>query len=158
MSARKTNRRIHIGERSQYKLHRILRKLAFAHGRMRMRDTNRHSGFLRRGQWKHTQRIDVAVHNRPLLFSHQANQLTTITNRMLVRRYAKYATTQSGDLLFRNARGILVDKEIELHFATVDMTVVVHHHGLNTAANHFADNLSHANWFLPIIRTVFHTM
>lgn len=72
----------------------------------------------------------------------------TVTNRMLVWRYAEYATAQRGDFLFRNTRGILIDKEIELHFTTVNMTIVVHHYGLNTATNHLADNLSHANRLL----------
>lgn len=125
---------------------------------MRMRDAGRHSHFLRCRQWEYTQSVDVAVHNRPLLFVHQTNQLTTVTNRMLVRRYAEYTTTQSSDFLFRNARGILIDKEIKLHFAAVDIPVVVHHYRFNTAANHFADNLSYANRLLRTIHAGFRIM
>ena len=70
---------------------------------------------------------------------------------MLVRRYTEYTATQRDDFLFGNTCGILINKEIELHLTTVDMTVVVHYHGLNTAANHFANNLSYANRLLPNI-------
>ena len=148
MSARKTNRRIHIGERSQYKLHRILRKLAFAHGRVRMRNTDRYSDLLSCRQWEQAQRVDIAMHNRPLLFAHQANQLTAVTNRMLVRRYTEDTTTQRGDFFFGNTRGILVNKEIELHFATVYVAVIVHHNSFHTTAIHFANDLRHTNRLL----------
>ncbi len=67
---------------------------------------------------------------------------------MLVRWYTKHATTQSSDFLFRNIRGILINQEIKLYFAAVDMPIVVHHYGFNTAADHLADNLSHANRLL----------
>jgi len=64
---------------------------------------------------------------------------------MLVRRYTEYTTAQGGDFLFRNTRGILVNKEIELHFTAVDMAVVVHHYGFDTTAKHFPHDLSHTN-------------
>ena len=64
---------------------------------------------------------------------------------MLVRRYTEYTTAQGGDFLFRNTRGILVNKEIKLHFTAVDVAVVIHHYRLNTTAIHFANNLSHTN-------------
>ena len=64
---------------------------------------------------------------------------------MLVRRYTEYSATQSSDFLFRNTRGILVNKEIELHFTAVNVAVVIHHYRLNTTTIHFANNLSHTN-------------
>ena len=70
---------------------------------------------------------------------------------MLVRRYTEYTTAQGGDFLFRNTRGILVNKEIELHFTAVDVAVVIHHYRLNTTANHFANNLGHPNRFLRVM-------
>ncbi|SPU22901.1 Uncharacterised protein [Bifidobacterium adolescentis] len=70
---------------------------------------------------------------------------------MLVRRYTEYTTAQGGDFLFRNTRGILVNKEIELHFTAVDVAIVIHHYCLNTTANHFANNLGHPNRFLRIV-------
>lgn len=88
------------------------------------------------------------MYNRPPLFTHQANQLTTVTNRMLIRRYAEHTASQSDDFLFRNTRGILIHKEVKLHLAAVNVAVIVHHHGLHTTANHFADNLGYANRLL----------
>ena len=35
--------------------------------------------------------------------------------------------------------------KIELHFATVDMAVVVHHYGFDTTAKHLSHDLGHAN-------------
>ncbi len=57
-------------------------------------------------------------------------------------------------LLFAgNKRRIGIDKKIELHFAAINMAVVIHDDGLDAAANHLANNLSYSNRFSHLAST-----
>lgn len=52
---------------------------------------------------------------------------------------------QRFNFLFWNASGISIHQKIELHFVAVDMAVVVHHHGFDTAAEHLPHDLGYSN-------------
>ena len=137
--------RIKVRERTQCKLHQVLGKLALAHRGMRVGDTDRHSSLFGRRQWEYAERIDVAVHDRPVFLMEKPDQFLAVAKGMLVWRDAKNAAAQRFDFLFWNASRIGIHQKIELHFATVDMAVVVHHYGFDTTAKHFSHDLGYAN-------------
>ena len=139
--------RVKVRERTQCKLHQVLGKLALAHRGMRVGDTDRHSSLFGRRQWEYAERIDVAVHDRPVFLMEKPDQFLAVAKGMLVWRDAKNAAAQRFDFLFWNASRIGIHQKIELHFAAVDMAVVVHHYGFDTTAKHFphAHDLGYTN-------------
>ena len=110
-----------------------------------MGDTDRHSGLFGRRQREYAERVDMAVHDRPVFLMEKPNQCLAVSKGMLVWRDAENAASQRFDLLFRDAGRIGIHQKIELHFAAVDMAVVVHHYGFDTTAKHFPHDLGYAN-------------
>ena len=87
----------------------------------------------------------MAVHDRPVFLMEKPNQCLAVSKGMLVWRDAENAASQRFDLLFWDAGRIGIHQKIELHFAAVDMAVVVHHYGFDTTAKHFPHDLGYAN-------------
>ena len=112
---------------------------------MRVGDTDRHSSLFGRRQWEYAERIDVAVHDQPVFLMEKPDQFLAVAKGMLVWRDAKNAAAQRFDFLFWNASRIGIHQKIELHFAAVDMAVVVHHYGFDTTAKHFPHDLGYTN-------------
>lgn len=144
-TACETLRRVKVRERTQCELHQVLGKLALAHRGMRMGDTDRRPSLFGRRQWEYAERIDVAVHDRPVFLMEKPDQFLAVAKGMLVWRDAKNAAAQRFDFLFWNASRIGIHQKIELHLAAVDMAVVVHHYGFDTTAKHFSHDLGYAN-------------
>lgn len=137
--------RVKVRERTQCKLHQVLGKLALAHRGMRVGDTDRHSGLFGRRQREYAERVDMAVHDRPVFLTEKPDQFIVVSKGLLVWRDVENAASQRFDLLFRDAGRIGIHQKIELHFAAVDMAVVVHHYGFDTTAKHFPHDLGYAN-------------
>ena len=137
--------RVQIRERTQCKLHHVLGKLALAHRGMRVGNADRHSSLFGRRQWEYAERIDMAVHDWPVFLMEKSDQFLAVAKGVLVWRDAENAASQRFNLLFRDAGRIGIHQKIELHFAAVDMAVVVHHYGFDTTAKHFPHDLGYTN-------------
>lgn len=111
-----------------------------------MGDTHRNARLLRGTKRKDRKRVDVTVDNLPALLFKETQKLSLVFNNMLIGRNLKDPATEGFDFFARNERRIGIDKEIELHFTAIDMTVVIHNDGLNAAAIHFSDYLCDTNW------------
>ena len=98
------------------------------------------------------------MHNRPPLLSYQTNKLTTVTNWMLIGRNIKHSPAQGSNLFLGNVCRILVDNKIKLYLVSINMAVIIHHYGFNTATNHLTDNLGYANWLLLTTLTRFFSL
>lgn len=120
-----------------------------------MGDTHRNARLLRGTKRKDRKRVDVTVDNLPALLFKETLKLSLVFSYMLIGRYLKDPATERFDLITGNKRRIGIDKKIELHFASVNMTIVVHDDCLNAAAKHLAHDLGDANWFSLAHRPVF---
>ncbi|VWQ35346.1 hypothetical protein BIFLH23_01061 [Bifidobacterium longum subsp. infantis] len=87
----------------------------------------------------------MAMHDRPVFLTEKPDQFIVVAKGVLVWRDAKNAASQRFDFLFWNASRIGIHQKIELHFAAVDMAIVVHHYGFDTTAKHFPHDLGYAN-------------
>lgn len=100
--------RVKVRERTQCKLHQVLGKLALAHRGMRVGDTDRHSSLFGRRQWEYTERVDMAVHDRPVFLMEKPDQFLAVAKGMLVWRDVENAAAQLFDFLFWNAGRIVI--------------------------------------------------
>lgn len=112
-----------------------------------MGDTHRNSRLLRGTKRKDRKRVDVTMDNLPALLFKETLKLSLVFNNMLIGRNLKDPATEGFDFFTGNKRRIGIDKKIELHFASVNMTIVIHDDCLNAAAKHLAHDLGDANWF-----------
>lgn len=90
--------------------------------------------------------VDVTMDNLPALLFKETLKLSLVFNNMLIGRNLKDPATEGFDFFTGNKRRIGIDKKIELHFASVNMTIVIHDDCLNAAAIHFSDYLCDTNW------------
>lgn len=112
-----------------------------------MGDTHRNARLLRGTKRKDRKRVDVTMDNLPALLFKETLKLSLVFNNMLIGRNLKDPATEGFDFFTGNKRRIGIDKKIELHFASVNMTIVIHDDFLNAAAKHLAHDLGDANWF-----------
>ena len=112
-----------------------------------MGDTHRNARLLRGTKRKDRKRVDVTMDNLPALLFKETLKLSLVLNNMLIGRNLKDPATEGFDFFTGNKRRIGIDKKIELHFASVNMTIVIHDDCLNAAAKHLAHDLGDANWF-----------
>lgn len=87
----------------------------------------------------------MAVYDRPTFLTEKPDQFLAVAKRMLVWGDTKNTAAQRFNFLFWNASGISIHQKIKLHFVAVDMAVVVHHHGFDTAAEHLPHDLGYSN-------------
>mgnify|MGYP006868095579 FL=1 len=111
-----------------------------------MGDTHRNAGLLCRAKRKDGKSVDVTMHDLPALLSKETEELSLVFNYMLIGRNLEDSATERFNLLAGHKSRIGIDKEIELHFTAIDMTVVIHNDGLNAAAIHLSDYLCDTNW------------
>ena len=111
-----------------------------------MGDTHRNTRLLRGTKRKDRKRVDMAMHDLPALLFKETMELSLVFNYMLIGRNLEDSATERFNLLAGHKSRIGIDKEIELHFTAIDMTVVIHNDGLNAAAIHFTDYLCDTNW------------
>lgn len=111
-----------------------------------MGDTHRNARLLRGTKRKDRKRVDVAMHDLPALLFKKTVELSLVFNYMLIGRNLEDSATERFNLLAGHKSRIGINKEIELHFTVIDMTVVIHNDGLNAAAIHFSDYLCDTNW------------
>ena len=111
-----------------------------------MGDTHRNAGLLCRAKWKDGKSVDVTMHDLPALLSKETEELSLVFNYMLIGRNLEDSATERFNLLAGHKSRIGIDKEIELHFTAIDMTVIIHNDGLNAAAIHLSDYLCDTNW------------
>ena len=111
-----------------------------------MGDTHRNAGLLCRAKRKDRKSVDVTMHDLPALLSKETEELSLVFNYMLIGRNLEDSATERFNLLAGHKSRIGIDKEIELHFTAIDMTVVIHNDGLNAAAIHLSDYLCDTNW------------
>ena len=112
-----------------------------------MGDTHRNARLLRGTKRKDRKRVDVTMDNLPALLFKETLKLSLVFNNMLIGRNLKDPATEGFDFFTGNKRRIGIDKKIELHFASVNMTIVIHDDCLTAAAKHLAHDLGDANWF-----------
>lgn len=112
-----------------------------------MGDTHGDARLLRGTKWKDRKRVDMTVDNLPALLFKETLKLSLIFNNVLIGRNLKDPATERFDFFTGNKRRIGIDQKIELHFASVNMTIVIHDDCLNAAAKHLAHDLGDANWF-----------
>ena len=146
-------RRVAIGLSFKHCLKNILGVFTFAARRVAMCYANRDASLLSRTKRKYRKRVNMAMHNLPAFLFKEVLKLSLIFNYMLIGRNIKHPTTKRFNLFTRNERRIGIDKKVKLHFAAIDMAVVIHDDGLNATANHLAYNLSHSNGFGHLTRT-----
>ena len=111
-----------------------------------MGDTHRNARLLRGTKRKDRKRVDVAMHDLPALLFKKTVELSLVFNYMLIGRNLEDSATERFNLLAGHKSRIGINKEIELHFTAIDMTIVIHNDGLNAAAIHFSDYLCDTNW------------
>ena len=111
-----------------------------------MGDTHRNARLLRGTKRKDRKRVDVAMHDLPALLFKETMELSLVFNYMLIGRNLEDSATERFNLLAGHKSRIGIDKEIELHLITVNVTVVIHDNSLNAAAIHFSDYLCDTNW------------
>ncbi len=111
-----------------------------------MGDTHRNARLLRGTKRKDRKRVDVAMHDLPALLFKETVELSLVFNYMLIGRNLEDSATERFNLLAGHKSRIGIDKEIELHLITVNVTVVIHDNSLNAAAIHFSDYLCDTNW------------
>ena len=116
-------------------------------------NTHRNAHLLRGTKRKDRKRVDVTVDNLPALLLKETLKLSLVFNYMLIGRYLKNPATERVDFFAWNKRRIGIDKKIELHFAAINMAVVIHDDSLDAAANHLANNLSYPNRFIHLAST-----
>ena len=110
-----------------------------------MGDTHRNARLLCGTKRKDRKRVDVAMHDLPALLFKETMELSLVFNYMLIGRNLEDSATERFNLLAGHKSRIGIDKEIELHLITVNVTVVIHDNSLNAAAIHFSDYLCDTN-------------
>ena len=93
----------------------------------------------------------MAVYNAPTLLSKEALKFFLIFNHVLVGRNFENSASERFNLFAWNKRGI--DKKVKLHFASINMAIVVHDNRFDAATNHFADDLCNPNRFSHLAST-----
>ncbi len=141
----KAMRRIPVRLRFQHSLKSILGILTLTARRVAMGDTHGDARLLRSAKWKDGKSVDVTMNNLPALLFKETVELSLVFNYMLIGRNLEDSATERFNLLAGNKSRIGIDKEIELHFTAIDMTVVIHNDGFNAAAVHFSNYLCDSN-------------
>ena len=118
-----------------------------------MSDTHRNARLLRGTKRKDRKRVDVTMDNLPALLFKETLKLSLVFNNMLIGRNLKDPATEGFDFFARNERRIGIDKKIELYFTAIDVAIVIHDDGLDSAANHLTNNLSYPNRFSHLAST-----
>ena len=73
-----------------------------------MGDTDWYSGLFGRRQWEYAERVDMAVHDRPVFLTEKPDQFLAVAKGMLVWRDVENAAAQLFDFLFWNAGRIVI--------------------------------------------------
>ena len=118
-----------------------------------MCNAHRNTHLFRGTKRKDRKRVDVTVDNLPALLLKETLKLSLVFNNMLIGRNLKDPATERFDFFTRNERRIGINKKVKLHFTAVNMTVVIHDDGLDSAANHLTNNLSYPNRFSHLAST-----
>ena len=104
-------------------------------------------------QRENTQCINMTVNDAPTLLLKEALKFFLIFNNMLIGRNLENSAAKRFNLFTRYKRRIRIDKKIELHFASIDMAIIVHDNSLDATTNHLTNNLSHSDRFGHLART-----
>ena len=99
-----------------------------------MCNAHRNTHLFRGTKRKDRKRVDVTVDNLPALLLKETLKLSLVFNNMLIGRNLKDPATERFDFFTRNERRIGINKKVKLHFTAVNMTVVIHDDGLDSAA------------------------
>lgn len=112
-------------------------------------------GLFRGHESEYTNRIHMRMHNAWLNLRKLFSTSIHILDWIAVRRNVEHTPTQRLNLVSRNCSGIRLYYEIKLHSATVDMTVMIHHSGFDSATHHPANYLCYTNghWSPPYLES-----
>lgn len=118
-----------------------------------MGDTHGDASLLRGTKRKDRKRVDVTVDNLPALLLKETLKLSLVFNNMLIGRNLKDPATERFNFLAGNKRRIGINKKVKLHFAAIDVAVVIHDDSFDATANHLTDNLRYPNRFSHLAST-----